>query len=446
MEASLQEILDAREHRVQKQKELLAQFQKPLLCFTMNIPGPTKWNRNVAIGFYLGCWFLEDALKGQRLLHKEITTGITGGEAYFVVDLPAKDLKKIAMDIEEVDPVGRLFDMDVLTPEGAKISRQELGQSPRRCLLCDNEAVICARSRAHSLEELQHRTGFYLYVAAREHLAEYVASRAYFALYQEVSATPKPGLVDRSNTGAHKDMNIRHFFVSANALRPFFAKFTEAGFLTRDLDPKETFQKIRTIGKEAEKAMYQATRGVNTHKGAIFSMGLLCAAAGRLSPDCWSAENLLAECGKMAQGVVAEDFAGITAETAKTAGELFFSQHGITGVRGQAEAGFPAVKDVGLPLLKEGLSKKLPFDQVCADVLLHLLSATDDTNLIHRSDRQTQLQIKEDIAKLLQDDPFPSKEVLEKLDGEFIEKNLSPGGSADLLALTLLVFFLETVR
>lgn len=446
MEASLQEILDAREYRVQKQKELLAQFQKPLLCFTMNIPGPTKWNRNVAIGFYLGCWFLEDALKGQRLLHKEITTGITGGEGYYVVDMPAKDLKKIAMDIEEVDPVGRLFDMDVLTPEGAKISRQELGQSPRRCLLCDNEAVICARSRAHSLEELQHRTGFYLYVAAREHLTEYVASRAYFALYQEVSATPKPGLVDRSNTGAHKDMNIRHFFVSANALRPFFAKFTEAGFLTRDLDPKETFQKIRTIGKEAEKAMYQATRGVNTHKGAIFSMGLLCAATGRLSPDCWSSENLLAECGKMAEGVVAEDFAGITAETAKTAGELFFAQHGITGVRGQAETGFPAVKDVGLPRLKEGLAKKLPFDQVCGAVLLHLLAATDDTNLIHRSDRQTQLQIKEDIAKLLQDDPFPSKEVLEKLDGEFIEKNLSPGGSADLLALTLLVFFLETVR
>lgn len=446
MEASLQEILDARERRAQKQKELLEQFQKPLLCFTMNIPGPVKWNRNVAIGFYLGCWFLEDALKGQRLLHKQITTNITGGEAYYVVDLPARDLKKIAMDIEAVDPVGRLFDMDVLTPEGTKINRQELGQSPRRCLLCDNEAVICARSRAHSLEQLQHRTGFYLYVAARELLTEYVASRAYFALYQEVSATPKPGLVDRSNTGAHRDMNIRHFFVSANALRPFFAKFTEEGFLTRDQDPKEAFRKIRSIGKEAEQAMYQATRGVNTHKGAIFSMGLLCAAAGRLSPDCWSAEALLAECGRMAQGVVAEDFAGITAETAKTAGELSFARYGIAGVRGQAEAGFPAVKDVGLPRLKEGLAQKLPFDQVCGDVLLHLLAVTDDTNLIHRSDRQTQLQVKEKITKLIEEDPFPSKEVLETLDEEFIEKNLSPGGSADLLALTLLVFFLETIK
>lgn len=446
MEASLQEILDARERRVQKQKALLEQYQKPLLCFTMNIPGPEKWSRDVAIGFYLGCWFLDDALKGRNLLYKKITTGITGGEGYYVVDMPAKELKKIAMEIEQVDPVGRLFDMDVLTPEGTKISRQELGQKPRACLLCDNEAVVCARSRAHSLDELRNRTGFYLYVAARQLLTEYVASRAYFALYQEVSATPKPGLVDRSNTGAHKDMNIRHFFVSANALRPFFAKFAEEGFLTRDQDPKETFQKIRPIGLEVEKAMYQATRGVNTHKGAIFTLGLLCAAAGRLSPDCWSAENLLGECGKMVAGIVENDFAGLTAETAKTAGEFFYAKYGITGVRGQAEAGFPAVRDVGLPLLKEGLAKKLPFDQVCGDVLLHLLAATDDTNLIHRSDRDTQLKVKEEIGKLLQNDPFPSKEVLEKLDREFIEKNLSPGGSADLLALTLLVLFLETVK
>ena len=148
----------------------------------------------------------------------------------------------------------------------------------------------------------------------------------------------------------------------------------------------------------------------------------------------------------MVAGIVENDFAGLTAETAKTAGEFFYAKYGITGVRGQAEAGFPAVRDVGLPLLKEGLSKKLPFDQVCGDVLLHLLAATDDTNLIHRSDRDTQLKVKAEIGKLLQNDPFPSKEVLEKLDREFIEKNLSPGGSADLLALTLLVLFLETVK
>ena len=444
MEATLQEILDDREERASKQKELLAQYGKSLLCFTMNIPGPEKWNRNVAIGFYLGCWFIEDTLKGRPVLYKEKSTGVTGGVAYYVVDLPAKQLKQMVMELEEIDPIGRLFDMDVLTPEGEKVSRQELGQGPRKCLLCDNDAAICARSRAHGLDQLKNAVGFYLYVGAREYFTEFISSRAFYALYQEVNTTPKPGLVDKRNSGSHKDMTIRHFFVSANALREYFSRFAEAGFLGRDEDPRETFRKLRPIGMEAEQAMLQATRGVNTHKGAIFSIGLLCAAAGRLSPDQWSAETLLAECGKMAEGVVACDFAGVTEENAKTPGELCYARYGITGVRGQAEAGFPAVSKVGLPVLIEGLNKGISFNDACCAALLHILAATDDTNLIHRSDRQTQLEIKERIANMLKDDPYPTADKIDALDQEFIQKNLSPGGSADLLAMTLLVYFLQT--
>lgn len=444
MEATLQEILDAREQRAAKQKTLLEQYGKTLLCFTMNIPGPEKWSRDVAIGFYLGCWFLEDALRGRKILYKERITKNSGCEAYYVVDIPPRQLKEMVMELEEIDPVGRLFDMDVMTLEEGKISRKDLGHGPRKCLICDNDAAICARTRAHGLDALKNATGFYLYVAAREFLTEYVASRAYFALYQEVSTTPKPGLVDKKNTGAHQDMTIRHFFASANALRDYFAKAVETGFLTRDNAPEETFQKLRPLGKDAEKKMYETTRGVNTHKGAIFSMGLLCAAAGRLSPDRWQVENLLQECAAMCRGVVAKDFDGVTEENAKTAGERLYAKYGITGVRGQAEAGFPAVSKVGLPVLLEGLNKGISFNDACCAVLLHILAATDDTNLIHRSDRETQLQIKDRIAAMLKDTPYPTVEQLDALDEEFIQKNLSPGGSADLLALTLLVYFLRT--
>lgn len=444
MEATLQEILDAREQRAQKQKDLLSQYGKTLLCFTMNIPGPEKFNRDVAIGFYLGCWFLEDSLRGHKILHKERITKNAGCEAYYVVDIPPRQLKEMVMELEEIDPVGRLFDMDVMTLEDGKISRRDLGHKPRKCLICDNDAAICASTRAHGLDALQHATGFCLYVAAREFLTEYVSSRAYFALYQEVCTTPKPGLVDKKNNGAHTDMTIRQFFASANALRDYFAKATETGFLTRDNSPEETFEKLRPLGKEAEEKMYQTTRGINTHKGAIFSMGLLCAAAGRLSPDRWQTENLLQECAAMCRGVVAKDFAEITEETAKTAGERLYVKHGITGVRGQAEAGFPALSKVGLPVLMEGLHKGLSLNDACCAVLLHILAATDDTNLIHRSDWDTQLEIKERITKMLQDDPYPAIEKIDVLDEEFIQRNLSPGGSADLLALTLLVYFLRT--
>lgn len=443
MEASLLEILDARERRAQQQNVLLQQFQKPLLCFTMNIPGPVKLDRDVSIGFYVGKWLLDDALSCCHVLHRESRLLNTGCEAFYVVDMPATELKQLAIDLEDIEPIGRLFDMDVLDADGTKLTREALGYPKRKCLLCDNDAVICARSRAHGLEALQDRTGFLLYVAARQFLCEYVAARGYFALNQEVSTTPKPGLVDRNNRGSHADMGIKHFFASANALRPFFCRFAEEGFLTRDLTPQETFRRIRPIGMEAEAAMLKATHGVNTHKGAIFSMGLLCAAAGRLSPENWQPEQLLSECAAMTKGIVDGDFAGITSENAKTAGEKLYAAYGITGVRGQAEAGFPAVADVGLPVFQKALDGGLSVNDAGAVTLLHLLAATDDTNLIHRSDRNTQLQIKAQIASMLQADPFPSMDAIEALDREFIQKNLSPGGSADLLAVTYFLYFLS---
>ena len=441
MEAALLEILNAREKRVQKQKSLLAQYNKPLLCFTMNIPGPEKLNDDVKIGFFIGNRLLSDALKRQKVLHREIHTEYTGCEAFYVVDMPARELKQLAVDIEDADAVGRLFDMDVLDTDGQKLDREALGYSRRKCLICDEDAVVCGRSRAHSLEDLQDKTGFLLYLAGRQQFAEYIAVRAYLALTQEVSVTPKPGLVDRNNTGAHRDMDLRHFFASATALRPYFCRCAEEGYLTRQLPPEETFARIRPLGMEAEQSMRTATRGVNTHKGAIFSLGILCAAAGRTVPQDWTAQGLLDLCAAMTRGVVEKDFAGITRENAKTVGERLYAEYGITGVRGQAEAGFPAVKRC-LPVLRQGLTQGLGLNHAGAATLLHLLCAADDTNLIHRSDRETQLALQTQLKALLAETPYPTIETIAQLDREFIEKNLSPGGSADLLALCFFLLFL----
>lgn len=439
----LKEILAARENRAAKQQQLLEKFRKPLLCFTMNIPGPTKLDRDVSIGFFVGNKLLEDALKRTHVLFAEQNRLITGCEAYYVVDMPARKLKELAVELEDIEPIGRLFDLDVIDIDGRKLCREELGLSRRSCLLCDEDAVVCASRRAHSLDELTDRVGFLLYITARRELCEYVAARAYFALQQEVSTTPKPGLVDRNNRGSHHDMGPREFFASAVALRPFFCRFAEAGFLNRDASPEDTFQQLRGIGLEAEAAMYKATHGVNTHKGAIFSLGLLCAACGRIDPYAWTPENLLRECANMAAGICRKDFAGVTTERAKTSGEKLFALYGITGVRGQAEEGFPAVLNVGLPIFREGLKRGLSENDAGAVTLLHLLAATDDTNLISRSDRQTQLAVKEQVAKILDHNPFPALTDIEELDREFILKNLSPGGSADLLALTIFLHFLS---
>lgn len=408
----------------------------------MNIPGPVKLDRDISVGFFVGCRLLRDALRSCRILHREESRSVTGCEAYYVVDMPANELKKLAMDIEDTEIIGRLFDMDVLDVSGEKLSREALGGGRRKCLLCDNDAVVCAGRRAHPLEKLKDRVGFMLFVAARQYLCEFVAAQSYLSLQQEVVTTPKPGLVDRETQGAHKDMDLRHFFISANTLRPFFCRFAQAGFMGRDDAPEAVFDAIRPIGMEAESAMLAATGGVNTHKGAIFSMGLLCAAAGRLDPANWQPEVLLRECAAMTKGLVSRDFSGITRESATTAGERFYAEYGITGIRGQAEAGFPAVRDVGLPTLKKGITSGLSFNDAGCATLLHLICAAEDTNLIHRGGRKTQLALQKELRALLDQTPFPSQEQIRKLDMEFTKKNLSPGGSADLLALTYFLYLL----
>ena len=440
MEATMQEILNAREQRAFRQKELLARYQKPLLCFTLNIPGPEKWNRDIAVAFTVGNLLLRDRLP--RIIHYEKQCKASGADAYYVVDLPVKQLKRLAMQIENTESIGRLFDMDVLDADGRKLSREEMGCRPRKCLICQEDAHICARSRAHGLDAITGKVKELL-EECTQWLAEFIAVSAYFALNQEVNTTPKPGLVDRNNNGAHKDMGLRHFFISANTLRPYFYQFAGIGLKTRDMDPKETFQKLRPIGMEAEEAMLSATGGVNTHKGAIFSMGLLCAAAGRIAPDEWCAEGLLKECAKMAAGIVTADFGQITGKNAVTAGESIYAKYGITGVRGQAESGFPVILDIGLPVFKSATQKGLAFNHAGAITLLHLIANTDDTNLIHRSSRARQLEIREQIDDLLKNDPYPSLQTILELDAQFIRENLSPGGCADLLAM---IYFLSNIE
>ena len=144
----------------------------------------------------------------------------------------------------------------------------------------------------------------------------------------------------------------------------------------------------------------------------------------------------------MTKGIVMRELAGITAENAGTYGERFIGQYGVTGARGQAEAGFPAVLKTGLPVLREGLRKGLSFNDAGCAALLHLIAVQDDTNLIRRGGREMQLEVKRTLASLLEKDPYPAIETIDQLDADFIRKDLSPGGSADLLAICYFLQFL----
>lgn len=446
MEVSLMEMLDARERRAQRQMQLLQQYGKPLICFTMNIAGPVKNSPLIRRGFCLGKRLLEQQLMVAKatVLHFEEINENTGNEAIYVLDCDPLTAKRAAVCIEDHTEAGRLFDMDVLRRDGSKVDRQELNLEARRCLLCGGIAQNCARSRTHTVQQLQQRTEQLLETALTRYDCRRIARLACQALLYEVAATPKPGLVDRANSGSHADMDFFTFQASAAALWPYFETCAEIGMDTKQLPPEQTFARLRIPGMIAEGEMLRATGGVNTHKGAIFSLGILCAALGRMG---WKYADqpqwLLYECSQMTAGLVAQDFAGLTAETAKTAGQKLYLRHGITGVRGQAEAGFPAVLKVGLPRLEEGLAKGLSINDAGCAALLSMLAAAADTNLISRSNYETQQQIALDTAILLQKTPFPEEAVLKQMDVDFMEKNLSPGGTADLLAMTYFLYLLK---
>lgn len=153
---SLMEMMDAREARCRIQQQLLLAYGGTLICLTLNIPGPVKVLPGVPEAFVTGRGRIEAALNanGIPLLHSEEIREKTGYEAYFCVDAPPEPVKSLMISVEDMDRLGRIFDIDVLRPDGTKVSREELGFPSRRCLLCGQPAHVCSRSRRHSVEQL----------------------------------------------------------------------------------------------------------------------------------------------------------------------------------------------------------------------------------------------------------------------------------------------------
>lgn len=447
VEVSLLDMLDARERRVHHQQELLERYHKPLICFTMNIAGPIKDSPLIRRGFARGQQLLRQQFFRAKLspLHTDAHCEATGCEAFYVLDADPITIKKFTTDIEDATPLGRLFDMDVLRPDGTKVDREELSLSGRRCLICGGPAKVCSSRRIHTVVELQAKTTDILTETLDAWDAATAAQQAVRALLYEVTTTPKPGLVDRRNSGSHTDMDSFTFMSSAAALYPYFEDCAKVGRETMDRPAPETFAALRPLGCEAEGEMLDATNGVNTHKGAVFSIGITCAALGRLNRAAWcDPARVLQEVAAMTSGLTKQDFADVTAENAVTAGQKLYAQYGITGIRGQVEAGLPVVLHHGLPVLEKGLKLGYDINRAGCAALLEILVHSTDTNMIARSSRERQLAWVAHVKELLAQTPYPDEEALVELDDQFIAENLSPGGSADLLALTYLLHFFKT--
>lgn len=272
------------------------------------------------------------------------------------------------------------------------------------------------------------------------------------SLLYELSLSPKPGLVDRFNNGSHHDMNFYTFLDSALAFEPFFHRYYQAGKeLAPTTDYRSLFLKSRAIGIEAEAAMFTATLGINTHKGANFSIALILIAAGYLVQrdglTSWS-ENYTNELfdiiRQMTKDDLLKDFDGLEHKEKLTHGEKLFVKHGITGIRGEAINGYPILKDILMPYLRSKKDNLTEYSLLKA--LLLVMGHIEDGNIIHRGGFSSWEYVKHQALSLFNEELSEVNflNALHEFDQDLIDKHLSPGGAADAMSLGIFLHLLET--
>lgn len=440
-EISLEELLEAREKRALLQQQSLQKYGQTLLSLTLLAAGGVKKNELLDYVF-------EQALNHLAILFQQLQIHPTaefirpletGHEALFVLPIDAKQLKKATIVLEDSFPLARLWDIDVIDPQGRLLSRTEFAIAPRPCLICEDNAKNCARARKHSLNEIyaemQQRVQTFYF-------AEQIAERVYQALLKEVYLTPKPGLVDLRNNGSHKDMNVQTFEKSALTLRPFFAQFVLKGVQTATLPVSQILPQIRPLGLQAEQAMFQTTNNVNTHKGAIFAFGLVCTAIGRLFKQHIEInyQNICLLVSQFTQGLT-EELQDYNLNKQITAGIALYQKYGLKGARGEAESGFRTIHNI----LEKYETQQIEQNETWLQILLQIIAENDDTNVVHRGGMDALYFVKQE-AKILLDKKSLNLNELFAFDDACIYKNISCGGSADLLALTIFLLGLSIVH
>lgn len=264
------------------------------------------------------------------------------------------------------------------------------------------------------------------------------------AILLEVSTHPKPGLVTRLSNGAHKDMSIFTFMMSSAVLSKAFNDLQDIGQAHRGT-LAELFCKLRSYGVGAEAELLRVTKGVNTQRGILFAGGIVSAVSGYAMNMGLSRDALLPMIKEMVAGLVARELKNLD-HAAMTAGEKLYYKYGITGIRGEVENSFPSVVNYGLPALEDAFDKGATINDALVHALISLMTVVEDSNVIWRTDYDTLLEVQRIAKNILSlGSVFTEKGRMAIAETEryFLQRRISPGGSADLLSVTITLYLLE---
>lgn len=452
---TLAELLTAKENRAMLREEMRQASSLPVLCFSVNCPGEEKDGPEVRRLLRHAAECFRNLAETESIVcHEErFFYPPTGPYALMAVNADPVLLKRLAVQLEDLPEYGRLLDIDVYDAAGRQLSRTQFALPLRSCYLCESDAISCMRERRHSApeirQEFQRRLRSFTQHAATPWPAAVweTGHWATEAMLMEAACTPAPGLVDRVNSGAHDDMDFFTFMSSTSALSATMIRCAAAGW-DHSGPTAALLPQLRRIGGEGERNMFRATSGVNTQKGLIFLMGLLCAATGllRKKSAVVTAEAICTGVAELCAGIVQRELETLLTQPPDrplTAGERLYLDHRSTGIRGETEQGLPAVLQYGLPCLRVALAAGLSLNDALVHTLLRLMTVVEDTTILKRHDPATLLEVQAKATRILELGGMLTVEgiaAIHQLDAEFIRRWISPGGVADQLAA---VYFLH---
>ncbi len=273
----------------------------------------------------------------------------------------------------------------------------------------------------------------------------------------EACLDDKPGLVTSKNNGSHQDMSIITFMSGAVALAPAFYELSYQATIHND-NIKLLLPKLREIGVEYDNRLFSFTGGINTHRGTLFINGLLASLVGYISSDFSTASdvydfnsinflNKLSDTLKdLTKGIVEEELIIPSRLNLpiKTYGERLYREYGVTGIRGEVENGLPSLFNYALPTLENSLSSGMSLSESMLNSLFSIMSVLDDTTVYKRGGQAASVYVKSISSKILEVGilTVEGRKLIEEFKLEAKKRNISPGGSADILSATIATYFL----
>lgn len=413
------------------------------ISLSLNVPGFPKSNATTKQFFDLCLTDLKIFLESNRIKIIEteaISEADEAGDLFIApisgAQMSLSEIKQICEDFEAGRQLGRFVDVDLNDELGNTIS----SGGSKQCFYCrEAPAIECRRKKAHDTELLRsfmfEKMGEFNRQQRETMLTKQISALALKALLYEISLTPKPGLVDKFSNGSHKDMNFLTFVNSTAAISVWLEELVKAGFSFSEKDFTRALPVIRNIGLRMESAMYQATGNINTQKGIIFLLGLSLFACGKIFSQGahFETEQFRGIIKDICHNLVENELRAANPSKASH-GEEIFQKWGFSGARGEAESGFRTVFDCGLPHL---LQLNELNDEAMLRCFLAIAANNNDTNIIYRGGTEVSVEFKRLCRTAL--DKFDSGTF--ELVSEYCKReNISPGGSADLLAVSIFVW------